>query len=139
MAPFKFRLGRSRYHPISSPEARSYVTTHLKQMQDPELTKQIDGVPRFMQPMLERDHTLFAVERKDQSIGGVHTFVYVPKAGAVDKNRERVLINLHGGGFSGCWPGCAEIRVDSDFRVDANQGYQRGLSRGTGVQVSRSQ
>src|SRR6185312_5277229 len=21
----------------------------------------------------------------------------------------RILLNLHGGGFSGCWPGCAEL------------------------------
>ena len=25
------------------------------------------------------------------------------------KNKDRVLINLHGGGFSGCWPACAEL------------------------------
>jgi monoterpene epsilon-lactone hydrolase len=36
-------------------------------------------------------------------------YVYTPKAGISDRNRTRVLINLHGGGFSGCWPGCAEL------------------------------
>ncbi len=92
-----------------SPEAMSYVTTHLKQMQDPEIVKQDNGVPRFMKPYLERDHALFAVERKDEHIGGVHAYVYEPSTGVSAKNRARVLINLHGGGFTGCWPGCAEL------------------------------
>src|SRR4030095_16571225 len=32
-----------------------------------------------------------------------------PKDGIAPGNRERVLIDLHGGGFSGCWPACAEL------------------------------
>jgi monoterpene epsilon-lactone hydrolase len=92
-----------------SPEARAYVTQHLKDMQDPEIVKQDAGVPRFMKPYLARDYELFPVEKKDQKIGGVHACVYTPKAGVSARNKERVLINLHGGGFSGCWPGCAEL------------------------------
>ena len=92
-----------------SPEANAYMAEHLKQMQDPEIVKQDQGVPRFMKPFIERDHALFAVDRKDEQIGGVHSYVYSPKAGIAEKNQTRVLINLHGGGFSGCWPGCAEL------------------------------
>lgn len=98
--------------PIStflSPEAKAYVTQHLKDMQDPELLKQDAGVPRFMKPYLARDYALFAVDRKDEKIGGVHTYVYTPKEGVATANKDRVLINLHGGGFSGCWPACAEL------------------------------
>ncbi|HKV05587.1 MAG TPA: alpha/beta hydrolase fold domain-containing protein [Candidatus Acidoferrales bacterium] len=98
--------------PISSflsPEAKAYVTRHLKDMQNPEIVKQDAGVPRFMKPYIARDYELFSVERKDQKIGGVHTYVYTPKTGVSAKNKERVLIDLHGGGFSGCWPGCAEL------------------------------
>jgi len=78
-------------------------------MQDPEIVKQDNGVPRFVKPLLERDQALFAVDRKEEQIGGVHAYVYSPRAGIAEKNRARVLINLHGGGFSGCWPGCAEL------------------------------
>jgi len=92
-----------------SPEAKAYVTQHLKDMQDPEILKQDDGVPRFMKGYLARDRELFAVEMKDEKIAGVHVYVYTPKAGVAAKNKNRVLINLHGGGFSGCWPGCAEL------------------------------
>ncbi len=92
-----------------SPEAKAYVTQHLKDMQDPEIVKQDAGVPRFMKPYLARDYELFPVEKKDRRIDGVHTYVYTPKAGVSARNKARVLINLHGGGFSGCWPGCAEL------------------------------
>ena len=92
-----------------SPEAKAYVTQHLKDMQDPEIVKQDAGVPRFMKPYIARDYELFTVEKKDQKIAGVHVFVYTPKAGISTRNKDRVLINLHGGGFSGCWPGCAEL------------------------------
>src|SRR5690348_10349527 len=98
--------------PISallSPEAKAYVTQHLKDMQNPEIVKQDAGVPRFMKPYIERDHELFAVGRKDQKVGAVHVYVYTPTAGVSTRNKDRVLINLHGGGFSGCWPGCAEL------------------------------
>ena len=78
-------------------------------MQDPEILKQDAGVPRFMKGYLARDNELFAVEKKDQKIGGVHAYVHTPKSGVGAQNKDRVLINLHGGGFSGCWPGCAEL------------------------------
>jgi acetyl esterase/lipase len=78
-------------------------------MQDPEILKQDAGVPRFMKSYIERDHEHFQVDRKDEKVGGVHVYDYTPKTGVSEKNKDRVLINLHGGGFSGCWPGCAEL------------------------------
>jgi monoterpene epsilon-lactone hydrolase len=98
--------------PISkflSPEAKAYLTQHLHDMQDSNMTYADKGVPRFMAPYLERQKTLFAVDLEDTKIAGVHAFVYSPKAGIHGKNKGRVLIDLHGGGFSGCWPGCAEL------------------------------
>ena len=92
-----------------TPEARSYVTDHLNQMQDLEMVKQDNGVPRFMLPYLEQDRAMFALNRTDGKISGVHVLTYVPKSGIIKQNDKRVLINLHGGGFSGCWPGCAEL------------------------------
>ena len=98
--------------PVSSflsPEAKAYVAQHLIQMQDPELVKQDRGVPFFMKPFIERDNALFAVDKKDLQIAGVHVVEYTPKDGVPARNEHRVLVNLHGGGFSGCWPGCAEL------------------------------
>jgi acetyl esterase/lipase len=94
---------------LLSPEARAYVTQHLKDMQNPEILKQDNGVPRFMKGYLARQELLYPVDREDTRIAGVHAYVYTPRNGISAANRNRVLIDLHGGGFSGCWPGCAEL------------------------------
>ena len=92
-----------------SPEAKAYVTQHLKDMQNPEMLKSDHGVPHFMKGYLERQKVLFPVDREETKIAGVHAYIYTPRAGIAAANRSRVLINLHGGGFSGCWPACAEL------------------------------
>ena len=94
-----------------SPEARAYVNQHLHDMGDSKMTYADKGVPRFMAPYLERMKALFAVNLEDTQIGLVHAYVYTPKEGVSEGTRERVLIQLHGGGFSGCWPGCAELEA----------------------------
>ncbi len=98
--------------PVSSflsPEGKAYLAEHLHDMQHPARLGQKDGVPIFMQGYLARQKVLFPVDMQDTSIAGVHAYVYTPKAGIAAGERRRVLINLHGGGFSGCFPGCAEL------------------------------
>jgi epsilon-lactone hydrolase len=92
-----------------SSDAKAYVTEHLLDMQNPAKLKAEGGVPEFMRHYLDRDLEMFPLTRKDGQIGGVHVYDYAPKSGIAAKNRSRVLINLHGGGFTGCWPGCAEL------------------------------
>ena len=92
-----------------SPEAKAYVTQHLKDMQNREMLAQVEGVPRFMKTYIDRQLVLYAVRREDTNIAGVHAYVYTPDADIPATNRNRILINLHGGGFSGCWPACAEL------------------------------
>ncbi len=89
-----------------SPEGKAYMAEHLKDMQNPKLVAPGSGVPPFLAGYLARQQTLFPVEQKDTTIAGVHAFVYTPKSGITPKNANRVLINLHGGGFMGCWPAC---------------------------------
>jgi monoterpene epsilon-lactone hydrolase len=92
-----------------SPEAKAYVTQHLEDMQNPQVLWEDAGVPRFLKGYLARDYERFAVVKKDEKIGGVHVYDYTPKSGVSAQNKNRVLINLHGGAFRGCWPGCAEL------------------------------
>ncbi len=92
-----------------TPEGKAYVTEHLKVKEHPELLVQHDGVPVFLEKYIERQKAEFPTVREDTKVGGVHAYVYTPKAGIAPTNEKRVLINLHGGGFSGCWPGCAEL------------------------------
>jgi acetyl esterase/lipase len=92
-----------------SPEARSYLREHLRP--DPALLRAgpDNGVPPLIRGYLDRQRELFPVSKQDVSIGGIHVFDYLPREGVTARNRRRVLINLHGGGFTGCWPGCAEL------------------------------
>jgi epsilon-lactone hydrolase len=92
-----------------TPEGKAYVTEHLLNMQRPELLVQENGIPPLLAGYLARQRALFAVEKKDIHIAGVHAYDYTPKDGIAAKNRNRILINLHGGGFIGCWPACAEL------------------------------
>ena len=43
----------------------------------------------------------YAVDIESKMIGGVYTEIFRPKAGVADGNADKVLINLHGGGFVG--------------------------------------
>ena len=95
---------------LLSPQARSYLREHLQIVtRHPELMAPENGVPRYFKHYLERQRTLYPVVEQDSKIGGVHVLTYTPKVGVSARNRDRVLITLHGGGFGGCWPGCGEL------------------------------
>jgi len=92
-----------------SPAGKAYLVDHLHALRDPAMLAQQDGIPVLLKPFIERQRELFPVTREDSSVGGVHAWVYTPAAGVAPENADKVLINLHGGGFSGCWPACAEL------------------------------
>jgi len=92
-----------------SVEGKAYLAEHLRNLQRPEMLEQDDGVPRLIAGYLARQREVFAVERAEATIGGVHAYVYTPRDGIAAANRERVLVDLHGGGFRECWPACAEL------------------------------
>ena len=92
-----------------SVEGKAYLTEHLRNLQRPEMLVQENGVPRLIAGYLARQRELFAVDRAETAIGGVHAYVYTPRAGIAVENRDRVLIELHGDGFRECWPACAEL------------------------------
>ena len=54
---------------------------------------------KFYQPRLERAKAIYPVNIKEEKIAGVRTDVISPRGGVPAPNRDRVLINLHGGGF----------------------------------------
>ena len=93
---------------LSAP-AKAYVTEHLLNMQRPEMLVQQNGIPPLLAGYLQRQRESLPVDRRDVTIGDVHAYEFTPKGGVSPANRKRVLINLHGGGFMGCWPACAEL------------------------------
>lgn len=52
-----------------------------------------------LQEDLQRANALYPVSVEERKMGGVPTRVVTPKDGIPARNRDRVLINLHGGGF----------------------------------------
>jgi acetyl esterase/lipase len=92
-----------------SVEGKAYLAEHLRNLQRPEMLVQEDGVPRLLAGYIARQREVFPVDRAETTIGGVRAYVYTPRDGIAAENRERVLIDLHGGGFRECWPACAEL------------------------------
>ncbi|NND66632.1 MAG: alpha/beta hydrolase fold domain-containing protein [Halioglobus sp.] len=54
----------------------------------------------FYQPKIDRARELYPVTESVLDVDGVYTEVFAPKGGIPEQNRNRVLINLHGGGFT---------------------------------------
>jgi acetyl esterase/lipase len=52
-----------------------------------------------LQKYLDRARALYPVNVEERRIGGVPTRLVTPKDGVAPRNRDRLLINLHGGGF----------------------------------------
>lgn len=50
-------------------------------------------------PMIARDKEKYAVDLGSETIAGVYADVVTPKGGVAPRNRDRILINLHGGAF----------------------------------------
>jgi len=59
--------------------------------------RQYDDI--LMRPSMERLRAVFAVQIVRQTLGGVPTDVITPSEGISARNVQRVLVNLHGGGF----------------------------------------
>jgi acetyl esterase/lipase len=54
---------------------------------------------RFFGPLVAKQNARYAVAVTPQAFDGVMTDVYTPKEGILGKNKKRVLIELHEGGF----------------------------------------
>lgn len=54
----------------------------------------------FFAPRIATARSLYAVDEQPLEIDGVYTEVFTPAAGIPAQNADRVLINLHGGGFA---------------------------------------
>lgn len=94
-----------------SPEGKDYLVEHLLTMKNPELLKEVEGLggPAFLKAYIDRQRELFPVNKEETQIAGIPVYDYTPAGGVTPGNENRVLINLHGGGFITCWPACAEV------------------------------
>ena len=60
-------------------------------------------------PRLERTRAAFPVSIESGEIGGVPVLIYEPEGGVAPENRDQLIINLHGGGFVGCFVECGGL------------------------------
>ncbi len=60
-------------------------------------------------PWMDAQKQRYDVTITNEELGGVGVQIFVPKSGITAKNKQRVLINLHGGGFSSGWPFGAQL------------------------------
>ena len=104
-----------------SPEARAQFITNFYHPAPPPKAAAPDPPPDFAAmraederrnaPFVARAKQLYPVHIEEKVIGGVRTQVVTPAAGIARANRDRVLINLHGGGF--IWGEGNGARVES--------------------------
>jgi monoterpene epsilon-lactone hydrolase len=95
------RVPASRF---MSPEARRrFIALFSKPQPGPPPGADIRAVreddERKNAPYVARAETLYPVNIEQKMIGGVRTEVITPRSGIAPRNHDRVLINLHGGGF----------------------------------------
>lgn len=101
------------YSAYASPEARSNFERVLNLRSAPRggerpATGSDDPSP-LTGPWLASQIERYPVQISNDEIGGVGVQTFEPRGGVSAANRHRVLINLHGGGFSGGWPYNAQI------------------------------
>lgn len=91
-----------------SPEAQQAMSAVREQM-SPYMKDMLTGDvytrraildEHFFAPRIEEARRLYPVDEEILTIDGVYTEVFTPTGGVPAENRQRVLINLHGGGFS---------------------------------------
>ncbi|WP_430391306.1 alpha/beta hydrolase [Dyella sp. 20L07] len=92
------------YSTLASPQARAFFPKMLAAgSKAPPLTAPIEQSRAFYDHMnsdrAARMAKLYAVKTHRETIAGVATDVVEPAQGISPENRERVLINLHGGAF----------------------------------------
>jgi monoterpene epsilon-lactone hydrolase len=97
-----FAVPLSRY--MSEQAKRQFVEEALKPPAmdsgpNVPIAKMRAQVDDYYRPLVERAEALYPVNISEEKIGGVATQIVTPKSGVSARNRERVLINLHGGGF----------------------------------------
>jgi epsilon-lactone hydrolase len=66
---------------------------------NPPIAKVRAHVDDYYRPIVERAKALYPIHIEEVRVGGVPAQIVTPRDGVPPGNRERVLINVHGGGF----------------------------------------
>ncbi len=120
---------------LMSPEGNASRVEHILTERSLKGRSVADVNAALFGPRLERTKAAYAVTAKASRIAGVPVTIYEPRDGITPAMRGRVLINVHGGGFVGCFVECgglesiplaalARVRVVSiDYRLAPQAKY----------------
>jgi monoterpene epsilon-lactone hydrolase len=92
------------YSSFASPEAKTayaqlFATDHHAPAADADIAVRRAYYDRFNSALARRAAEIYPVHVENKVLGGVKVEVITPKEGVAANERERVLINLHGGAF----------------------------------------
>lgn len=94
---------------LMSPEGNASRVEHILTERSLKGRSTADLNAALFGPRLERTKAAFAVTITPGVVGGVPVLIYEPRAGVAKADRGKVLINLHGGGFVGCFVECGGL------------------------------
>jgi len=83
-----------------SPEAQKLISRPGPSGPEPTLTERRALTDAFRKGRAEEARKLYPVDIREQTLGGVRCDVVTPKGLQASKMGDRVLINVHGGGFN---------------------------------------
>ena len=97
-----FSIPLSRY--MSEEAKRQFIEEARRQAEQsddgtPTITKWRADEDAYYGPVVARARAQYPVTIEDRTLAGVRTQIVTPKEGVSANNRNRVLINLHGGSF----------------------------------------
>ncbi len=89
---------------MSDQAKQAYISLRLHWPADVQFWTDIAQTRRAMddhwlRPYLQKAKAIYAVNVEETKIAGIRSYVVTPQAGIAEGNKDRVLINLHGGGL----------------------------------------
>ena len=142
-----FRLPPSQ---LSSKEAREAQAMRgripvgeMTSNENPDINTRRVQLDRMMSPRVEQMKALYPVDIEETKMGGVRVRIITPKDD--DFDRDRVLINLHGGAFTVCWDSCSLVEslpisslgkykvVSVDYRMAPENRHPAGVEDAAAV------
>ncbi len=92
------------YSSFASPEAKAayaqlFATDHHAPLDDADIATRRAYYDRFNGALARRAAEIYPVRIENKVFGGVRAEVITPKEGVAANERDRILINLHGGAF----------------------------------------
>jgi len=99
------RVQAARAQAAHAQAARGQVQSSAGLVMETDVASARARLERQMASTVAATLAQYPVDIEDSAIAGVPVKIFTPKGKSYD--RQRVLINVHGGAFQTCWPACA--------------------------------